>query len=570
MSLKVWLPLNGTLENLGLGGGIAESASTISWTNGKIGLCPTPSSNIISLSEPFSGAFLNTCTYSFCYWAKFDTSAVGLHTICTFSYTKFPNSSYEFASSVAPSDINGNVAEFARGSRHHLMEWQIPAFTLNDNQWHHICITVDKNDTELIYIDGVYALRWTGGLIGTSMNDLITPIDNNATLYFNVLLNDAVNDVRFYDHCLSAKEVKEISKGLILHYKLDEDVCQNLLTGETSITMTIANNNNYIYSSYIYIDPIIKNNQIFQAGTPYTITYDYTINSITSSTSIFVFSQLNGERCSSQISQTWMRNGATGTGHVKETFNVTEYQANYTNTFRIRFRISSGTVGDSITLSNIKLYLGHQNEELSSISDTSGFKHNGEVLNGPLSPSTNTPRYRSCVHLAATNQKIKISNFPTSGFGNSYSFTWWAKISSKDPMHWGFADGIRLNGMYTGRLWNTGDSSNNPLYNPGTTTQVTAPTVNVWHHWVMTGNGTKCYVYQDGQLWGEAKTYKAISGSTIYINGWNDTTSYSSNNYSVSDFRIYCTALSADDIKSLYEASMEIDKSGNILPRMLT
>jgi hypothetical protein len=72
--------------------------------------------------------------------------------------------------------------------------------------------------------------------------------------------------------------------------------------------------------------------------------------------------------------------------------------------------------------------------------------------------------------MSATNQKIKISNFPTSGFGNSYTFAWWEKISSAGPMHWGFADGIRLNGMYTGRLWNTGDGSNNPLYTPGTTT----------------------------------------------------------------------------------------------------
>ena len=105
------------------------------------------------------------------------------------------------------------------------------------------------------------------------------------------------------------------------------------------------------------------------------------------------------------------------------------------------------------------------------------------------------PRYCSSLHIKAISQKVKITDFPTSGFSNSYTFSWWAKISSVDPMHWGFADGIRLNGMYTGRLWNTDDNSNNPLYEPGTTTQVTAPTVNTWHHWVMTGDGTTCKVY---------------------------------------------------------------------------
>ena len=82
-------------------------------------------------------------------------------------------------------------------------------------------------------------------------------------------------------------------------------------------------------------------------------------------------------------------------------------------------------------------------------------------------------------------------------------------------MFWGFSDGVRLNGMYMGNLWNTGDSSNNPLYNIGTTTQVSVPSINTWHHFVMTGNGTKCYVYLDGQLSAEAKTYKSISGTSI-------------------------------------------------------
>ena len=107
--------------------------------------------------------------------------------------------------------------------------------------------------------------------------------------------------------------------------------------------------------------------------------------------------------------------------------------------------------------------------------------------------------------------------------------------------------------MYLGHLWNTGDGANNPLYIPGTTTQVTDPTLNVWHHYVMTGDGTKCRVYLDGELWAEAKTYKAISGTSIYLNGWDSGTSYCSTNTDIADFRIYATALSADDVRDLYE-----------------
>ena len=75
----------------------------------------------------------------------------------------------------------------------------------------------------------------------------------------------------------------------------------------------------------------------------------------------------------------------------------------------------------------------------------------------------------------------------------------------------------------------------------------------------MTGDGTTCKVYQDGVLWAQAKTFKQINGTNLYINGWDTGTSYKSTNMSVSDFRLYATALTANDVLMLYHTSAKVD-----------
>jgi len=50
-------------------------------------------------------------------------------------------------------------------------------------------------------------------------------------------LKGKMNDFRVYDHALSAKEIEEIARGLVVHYKLDDRFCEattNLITSITS------------------------------------------------------------------------------------------------------------------------------------------------------------------------------------------------------------------------------------------------------------------------------------------------------------------------------------------------
>ena len=85
---------------------------------------------------------------------------------------------------------------------------------------------------------------------------------------------------------------------------------------------------------------------------------------------------------------------------------------------------------------------------------------------------------------------------------------------------------------------------------------------NKWNMITMVRDGTNELYYVNGDL---KKTIEAKSmpTGTYRIGSWNGLTSQ--NYYGLmSDFRIYATCLSVDDIKELYQVGASIDKSGNM------
>ena len=80
---------------------------------------------------------------------------------------------------------------------------------------------------------------------------------------------------------------------------------------------------------------------------------------------------------------------------------------------------------------------------------------------------------------------------------------------------------------------------------------------NNWYMVTMVNNGTHELYYINGIL---TKTIekKNMPNSNYYIGAWNTPTQQNFKG-NMSDFRIYCTALSAEDILSLYNNSAYID-----------
>jgi len=88
------------------------------------------------------------------------------------------------------------------------------------NEWTHL-VGVFKDGVSKVYKNGVYVGELTGrAAFASDASNTCIGRETYASGYFG--FNGRINDVRIYDHALSPKEVEELAKGLVLHYKLDK------------------------------------------------------------------------------------------------------------------------------------------------------------------------------------------------------------------------------------------------------------------------------------------------------------------------------------------------------------
>lgn len=221
MSLQIWLPLNGNLENKGLSDLTIVNNGAVIDNKGKIGKCYKfdGSSARISCSEKvweypisISGWFkpTNFNSTSTQYWFSYNTDSGGIAGHATGIGT-----------------LEGMFAVFYCGK-----VATIPTDIINNN-WYHVAVTISANKKATVYLNGIQI--WNSIFTGNKPNSKWVTLgarSNSATggagdaaYYFAGYMND----IRLYDHVLSLKQIKELSKGLILHYKLDENISQNLI-----------------------------------------------------------------------------------------------------------------------------------------------------------------------------------------------------------------------------------------------------------------------------------------------------------------------------------------------------
>ena len=222
MSLQVWLPLNGDLKNQGLTNyNLSMFRGTEVYNdNGKIGKCFYANGvNTIKILNIISD-FYNYTSYSLCAWFYIEAQNTA-HTGS--AIISGGNWNYEVLN-LAVSDWSSDHYTRLRVSNTNWTKTYSYNFSLNT--WYHVVVSSDGNKT-YAYVNGQLIGNTVAGFLPTSIsgNDICI---GGATYNGNMQFFGRINDVRIYDHCLSQKEVEELSKCLVVHYHLD-NVYNNII-----------------------------------------------------------------------------------------------------------------------------------------------------------------------------------------------------------------------------------------------------------------------------------------------------------------------------------------------------
>lgn len=221
MSLRIWMPLRGDVENQGLSSveTAKSGASLFTTTTGKL------TSAYYNTTAGHGAYIFNYMdelktyeNYSLCAWVRLVSSAVGHTSIIVSGSGNWNNENQNFLFGL----YNFSSDKYLRLIVPSTGTWN-SQLALSEgialNKWYHIAITYDGTVTKA-YVNGEYSGQRSGGGICSGATNTFLKI-GASTYSSNYTLKGAMNDFRIYDHCLSTKEIKEISKALLLHYKLD-------------------------------------------------------------------------------------------------------------------------------------------------------------------------------------------------------------------------------------------------------------------------------------------------------------------------------------------------------------
>lgn len=229
MSLRVWLPLTGDLRNNGLSNTTITNNGSVVDDNGKIGKCykfVSSSSNETSYLQLGPNFMTSFTECSVCFWFNIISWNTNYATLFQAGFGSQPWSSYGFG--ILRNGSNSNLCFPISDGTNSTGSACYTTVSFSTDIWYHITCVYSNGHCK-VYVNGQLNRDYETSIVPafSNINTITIGKCNNKTAYQS---NCMMNDLRIYDHALSLKEVKEISKGLVCHYNLcDQYSTTNLI-----------------------------------------------------------------------------------------------------------------------------------------------------------------------------------------------------------------------------------------------------------------------------------------------------------------------------------------------------
>ena len=620
MALQVWLPLTKDLRNQGLSDVTVTNNGATFNSAGKLGGCysfGTGDSYITVDSTP-----LKTFTeFSFACWVKiisWNTSYSTVFAAKNSTSCSWNNLIFSLLRNSSNSTLCFNISN---GSSSTTTNCQTG--TLSLNTWYHITCTYKSGEIKL-YQDGNIVSTYNTSIV-PNFNSIVNLWigKSNASSYQS---NNLMNDVRIYDHRLSPMEVKELSKGLVLHYPLNRQGFgqDNLMPNSVEMPVGSANPSTGTWrlagdsrmtrsrvaipdapsgaSTYGFQSVGLQTGQDAscwgidsfprESGATYTLSAWGRIVGGSTTAAMLGFSVYNGTTLDyggtyGQAKSSDVEYYGSGAydyagGKLNPNGNWTRIYRTFTSTAtsgNIYIGFNTAKTGSNVTLQlcGVKLEKGdkmtpwipNSNESMYTVLglngtteyDCSGFCNNG-IKNNLPTYSSDTAKYAISTHVDGVNQTIQLPNLSILIPDSIFTFNIWFKRLASEP---GSKAWETILGGPSGFEIETCSANNvhdNKIRAYSWGSGMFEFELDKWNMLTMVSNGANALFYLNGEL-KLTGTYKALVSGNYFLGSWRDTATQNYRGY-ICDARIYATALSASDVKSLYQNCATIDPDGTI------
>lgn len=596
--LCLWLPFtDGTTKNYGLTNMDVVDYGTSVYDQGKLGKCRSFVGNgYLQLSNAFG--IESGKDFSCCYWIKEISNNILSKFRVVYQCGNLIIGHYGNKFDIY--SITGNTLDLT--------------YVCDTTEWVHCCMTYQSsNNTVTIYINGVKcSTSQPKNLTGLSGTTALIGKRSSETYLFEGYLND----FRIYNTCLSPRQVKEISEGLVCHYPLGEVDGKiggrNLIkNGKGNVKAGFFKNFPTVTDEYgeftlkskktykgIILDGFVYECRDYPVGEKYTWSYDIMYTAWNFPTGSNRGELWMGQRYVNAPS------GETATGawrgvtqhnlpvvgqngcelnkwyHVKQTVTIPQQaSSNVGQQGIISFYNSNANVEASFTarIKNVKFEKSSTATSWTSapeddasfydnvIYDTSGYCNNGSVTDSTCPTwSSDTPRYKGSYVFNGNKQVIDTPNvFHQEDITISF---WFKRLKDTNTRQFlftiweGFSCELTADDIPLFRIATDVSHAVDALSDKKITVN------DGWTHFCgVYKNGEYSKIYINGQLKksvsSASKIYWNIHSSKIGI--YNSLNTYY--NGQISDVRIYATALSDSDILELYQSSASVDNNGNLM-----